>query len=136
MQEDTIGIPNAKWWLAHSTVLVREDLLAEDSEWIGNQSTQVINPGTPFARIEARLGSANLLLVKRMVVQGVVAVRRANDRIKTVNLPQDAHKLLAADLDYIASQIQELNKPMTEEEQTDFLAGANGHSEGTLQVVK
>lgn len=136
MQEDTVGIPNAKWWLPHSHVIIKEDLLAEDQEWIANNSTQLVNPGTQFARIDSRLGSANLLLIKRMVVQGVVAVKRSGDRIKTVNLPQDAHKLMATDLQYIAAQIQALNEPMTEGEQEDFLPGVNGQSETSLNLVK
>ena len=136
MQENVIAIPNAPHWLNHSHVVVKEDLLAEDQEWIANQSTQIINAGTQEPRIEAKFGSTNLLLVRRMVIEGVVAVKRSGDRTKTVSLPADAHKLLASDLDYIARQIQVMNTPMTEGEQQDFLHAANGHFETSLTTVK
>jgi hypothetical protein len=137
-QDETITIDNASWWMNHSIVVIREDMLAEDSEWIGNQATRVVNAGTQFARIESSLGSANILLVKRMVVSGVVAVQRLNGRVKTVNLPQDAGKLLSQDLDYIAEQINKYNAPsapMTEAQQQDFLPSANGQSETTLPTT-
>ena len=121
----TIGIPNAKWWLPHSHVVIKEDFLAEDQEWIGNQTNRVIGAGTPMAQVVTQLGSANVLLVKRMVTQGVVAVKRANDRIKTVHLPAEAGQLLSADLEYIAQQIAQHNTPMTEEQQEDFLPSAD-----------
>lgn len=127
-QENTIGIENAPWWLPHSHVEIKEDLLAEDQEWIANQANTVVNPGTQFARIEVNTGSANILLAKRMVVSGVVAVNRPGGRVKTVNLPQDTSKLLAQDLQYIVEQISKLNEPMDAEAQQDFLPSANGQS--------
>lgn len=123
--ESTIGIPNASWWMPHSQVLIKEDLLAEDQEWITNQTTRIINPGTQFARVEQSVGSAGILLVKRMVVQGVVAVKRSNDRVKTVNLPQEANKLLSQDIEYITEQIGKYNQPMSTQEQQDFLTSAS-----------
>lgn len=127
-QDDIMSIPNAPHWLNHSHVEVRPDVLASDQEWIANQSNTVVNPGTQFARIESKVGSANILLVKRMVVSGVVAVNRPGGRVKTVNLPQDAGKLLAFDLDYIAGQISALNEPMSAEQQASFLPSVNGQS--------
>lgn len=135
MNEATIAIPNASWWMPHSQVLLKEDLLAEDQAWIANQTTRIVNPGTSFARVESYLGDASILLVKRMVVHGTVAVKRSGDRVKTVTLPQEAGRLLRQDLDYIASKINEYNQPMTEEQQQDFLPAANGQSETNLQVV-
>ena len=134
--EPTFGIENAPWWLPHSQVLVREDYLAEDEAWIANQIVQVQNAGTQQASVSTQAGSLNILKVKRMVVQGVVAVKRANGRIKTVNLPHEAGKLLAQDLTYIASQIDALNAPMTAGEQAAFLPTANAPSEGNLTLVK
>lgn len=127
-QEDTIAIDNAPWWLNHSYVQIKEDLLAEDQEWIANQANKVVNPGTQFARVEVNTGSANILLAKRMVVSGVVAVNRPRGRVLTVNLPQDTSKLLAQDLDYIVAQIGKYNEPMDAEAQQDFLPSANGQS--------
>lgn len=124
-QEDIIAIPNAPHWLNHSHVEVRPDVLAKDQEWIANQTNRVINPGTKFARVEVDTGSANILLVKRMVVSGVVAVNRPGKRVKTVTLPDGAGDLLAGDLDYIAGQISVLNEPMDAEAQADFLPSAN-----------
>lgn len=128
MEENTIGIPNAPHWLNHSHVLIKEDFLAEDQEYIANNTTRIINPGTQFARVDTSLGSANILLVKRMVVSGVVAVQRPNGRIKTVTLPAEASKLLSTDLDYIVAEINKANAPMTEEQQQDFLPAASAPS--------
>lgn len=136
MEEHTIGIINAPWWLNHSHVLIREDMLAEDSAWIANQSTRLVGAGTANPQIEFQAGNTNIFLVKRMVVQGIVAVKRANDRVKTVHLPQEAEKLLSQDLDYIVAQINKHNQPMTEDEQRDFLPGVNGHSGTSLELVK
>lgn len=133
---DMLHIPNAAWWLPHSHVEIREDLLAEDQEWISNQSSRVVNAGTPGARVESSLGSASVLLVRRMVVQGVVAVRRSGGRIKTVQLPSEAGKLLSFDLEYIVTQIGKYNEPMTEDEQSDFLPSVNGHVGETSEMVK
>lgn len=130
--DEVITIKNAPWWENYSIVTIKEDFLAEDQEWIANNTTKIINSGTKDVQIESSLGSANILLVKRMVVSGVVAVKRANDRVKTVNLPQDARKLLSQDLDYIAEQINKYNAPsmpMTQEQQQDFLPSANAPSE-------
>jgi hypothetical protein len=135
MAEDTIGIPNASWWLNHSHVEIKEDLLAEDMAWIANNCTRVVNPGTQFARVEQSLGDNNILLVKRMVKSGVVAVERANGRVKTVSLPQDAGKLLQQDLEYIVEQINKNNAPMDEAQQQDFLTGADAPSETSLQTT-
>jgi len=129
-QDDVMSIPNAPHWLNHSHVEIRPDVLASDQEWIANQTNHVVNPGTQFARIEVSTGSANILLVKRMVVSGVVAVNRPGGRVKTVALPQDADKLLSYDLDYIAEQISALNEPMSAQAQTDFLPSASAPSAG------
>lgn len=135
MQQNTpdsvIGITNAPWWLNHSHVEIKEDLLAEDQEWVSNQTTKIINPGTKFARVEVAAGSANILLVNRMVVSGVVAVNRPGGRVKTVNLPGDVGKLLEQDLEYIVGQIQALNEPMSAEQQADFLPSANEPSQAS-----
>lgn len=120
-QENTISIENAPWWLNHSYVQIKEDLLAEDQEWIANQANTVVNPGTQFARVEVNTGSANILLAKRMVVSGVVAVNRPGGRVKTVQLPQDTGKLLMQDLQYIVEQISKYNEPMDAQAQADFL---------------
>lgn len=128
IQENVIGIKNAPWWLNHSHVEIREDMLAEDQEWIANNSTSVVNPGTEFARVEVAAGSTNLLLVQRMVVSGVVAVQRPNGRVKTVELPGDTPKLLAKDLEYIVTQINAANELMTTEQKEDFLPSASAPS--------
>lgn len=124
-QENTIAIENAPWWLNHSQVVIKEDMLAEDQEWVTNQIVRVVNAGTPQATVETLPGSSNRLLVQRMVVSGVVAVNRPNGRVKTVNLPQDAGKLLSQDLDYIVAQINKLNEPMDAQAQADFLPSAS-----------
>lgn len=132
---NTIALVNATHWLNHSNVLIKEDMLAEDMAWIANNSTRVVNPGTQFARIEQSLGDSNILLVKRMVVSGVVAVNRSNGRVKTVNLPQEAGQLLQQDLEYIVEQINKYNAPMTEAQQQDFLNSADAPSETSSQTT-
>lgn len=135
-QENTLAIENAPWWLNHSQVVVKEDMLAEDQEWITNQLARVVNPGTQFASMEVSAGSSNILLVKRMVMSGTVAVNRPNGRVKTVSLPQDAGKLLSQDLDYIVAQINKNNEPMSAQAQTDFLPPVSEPSVASLKRVR
>lgn len=141
MQQDVIGIENAKWWLPQSHVVIKEDLLVSDQEWITNQTIKIAavgntNGGNGNAEVESRLGSANRLLIERMVVEGVVAVSRPRGRVKTVHLPAEASQLLQADLDYIVEQINALTQPMTAAEQKDFLPGAKGQLQEHLPQAK
>jgi len=137
-QEDTVQIPNAPWWLPHSHVIVKEDFLASDEAWIQNHlgNKMKIDKNSKNPEVDMLMGNVNILLVARMVVQGVVAVKRTSDRIKTVSLPAEADKLLKNDIDYICAEINRLNPDMEEDEQEDFLAGANGHSKTSLELVK
>jgi len=134
--EETIHIPNAPWWEAHSRVLIKEDFTAGDEAWINNQVSKLKGAGSNKPSIDMQLGNIRILTVQRMVVEGVVAVKRRNGRVKTVQLPQEVERLLKSDIDYIMSQIDEANPDMTEEEQTDFLDSAKEHSETSLKVVK
>lgn len=123
---DTVGIANAPHWLNHSIVTIKADYTAGDQAWILNQIT--LTP-TDDAHVTER--HQDILKVKRMVLPGsVVAVPRPGGRTKTVNLPQEASQLLVPDLDYIVSQIDAANKPMTAEEQAAFLASASAPSGG------
>lgn len=135
-QNDTIQIPNAPWWEAHSHVIIKEDFLAEDEAWVQNQLAKVQGYGTNKPSMEMTLGNIRILTIQRMVTGGIVAVTRGNGRIKTVNLPHEAGKLLKSDLDYIFEQIDKLNPDMTEEQQEDFLPSANGASKTPLEMVK
>jgi hypothetical protein len=126
---DTIGLPNASWWENTSTVVVKEDYLAQDEAWVNKQMVSLnVKGNQPNMQMT---GDRNILIVQRMVQPGsVVAVKRANGRIKTVELPKDAGQLLIADLMYLVNQIDALNTPpMTTEEQEAFLPGATGQSE-------
>ena len=135
-EQDTIQIPNAKWWLPHSHVIVKEDFLAEDEAWINNQLSKIQGYGSNKPTMEMLVGNVRILTVQRMVTSGVVAVKRGGDRVKTVALPHEANKLLKSDLDYIFGEIDKLNPDMTEEEQQDFLPSANGASLTNLEMVK
>ena len=137
-QEDTVQIPNAPWWEPHSHVIVKEDFLASDEAWIQNRLSgkMKVDKNGKSAEAEMLVGNVNILLIQRMVVQGIVAVKRLSGRIKTVSLPAEAGQLLKNDIDYICAEINRLNPDMEEDEQEDFLPGANGHSTTNLELVK
>jgi hypothetical protein len=134
---DTIGIQNAPWWLPNSTVVVREDYLAEDEGWINSQLFSFGMSGsgantTPDMQMSGK--DRNTLFVQRMTQPGsVVAVPRSNGRVKTVHLPDEASQLLHTDLLYIVQRIEAVNAPpMTPQQQADFLKSVNGQSGGNL----
>lgn len=137
--ENTFGINNAPWWLPHSHVELKEDYTAADEQWVQARMVKmsVVGAGSK-ASPDMQMGKERgILQVERMVMPGsVVAVLRRNGRVKTVHLPQEAENLLLTDLGYIIEQIEALNEVMTPEEQTSFLAGANGHVAGNLEQVK
>ena len=119
---DITNVPNAKHWEPNSIVVVKEDYTAGDAAWVANQ----------FLLIDATSSAVtsrhqDIFLLKRMVQPGsVVSVKRANGRIKTVNLPAQVEDLLEVDMTYIAEQIRKLSEPMSEAAQQDFLPAANG----------
>lgn len=134
MTEGLTNIPNAPHWLNNSVVVVKEDYLAEDEAWIINNLVRLDSTNA----IQLTSKHKDILTVQRMVQAGsVVAVKRSGDRVKTVHLPDDAAKLLWADLQYIVAEIEKLNEPpMSEDEQSDFLDSANGSSSANLKRVK
>src|SRR6202040_3873867 len=107
--DETVQIENAAHWENHSFVRVRDEFLAEDEAWITNQIVKVQKSGNAKAEVETCPGDSNIYKVQRMVIEGVVAVRLRNGRVKTINLPVNAGKLLASDLNYIVSKIDEMN---------------------------
>lgn len=133
---DTIGIPNAPWWLNNSTVVLKGLYLAEDDAWVTNNMLTIQGAGTTGATVESHGGDQQILKVQRMVRQGTVAVMLRGGATYEVTLPQEAKKLLQVDLDYISKQIDALSQPMSAEEQEAFLASANAHSQANLTRVK
>ncbi len=132
--EGVTNIPNAPHWTNNSVVIVREDYLAEDEAWIINNLVRL----DPTNALQLTSKHKDILTVQRMVVPGsIVAVRRSADRVKTVQLPADAEKLLWNDLQYIVEQINKLNEPpMTPEEQQTFPKPVSEHSQANLTRVK
>lgn len=130
---DITNIPNAPHWLNHSVVIVKEDYTAGDEAWILNKLVSI-----DATSVQMTGKHKDILTVQRMVQPGsVVAVQRAGGRVKTVHLPQEAESLLWSDVEYITSQIKQLNEPpMSEEEQTDFLPESNAHSPANLKALK
>lgn len=123
-----IGLKNAPHWLNHSQVLVKGRMTAGDVAEITNGmvNAEVVN-GVPL--VITRAGNQNILKVRRMVLQGVVAVMLEDGETYEVGLPEHAEDLLAEDLDYICAQIDAKSKPLSVEQQRAFLASANGRSE-------
>lgn len=133
-----IAIKNKDNWLNHSHVLTRGRMTAGDLAEINNGmvSVEVVN-NVPVVITKA--GNQNILKVRRMVVQGTVAVLLNNGDDEPekyeVSLPEQAEQLLPDDLDYICEQIDARSKPMSAEEQKRFLNGAGAHSEKNLSLV-
>lgn len=128
---NTISITNAKWWLNHSHVELKGLFLEEDSAFIANNITSVQGAGTTDVSVQMKSGDQTTLKIQRMVQGGTVAVMLRDGSTKSVSLPKEAGKLLATDSAYIVSQIDAISRPMTEEEQIDFLKSANAQSETT-----
>ena len=126
-QQDAIGLENAPWWMPGSSVVLKGLFLASDEAWIANKMVSVQGSGAN-AVVETNSGNMTILKVQRMVQQGTVAVMLKGGARYEVHLPQDAGKLLAADLAWIASRIDLASQPMTAEEQAAFLASAQGPS--------
>ena len=126
-QQNAIGIPNADWWLPHSTVLLKGVLKASDEAWISNNMISVTGAGQN-AVVESTPGNQTILKVKRMVQQGTVAVMIRGGQKYEVSLPKDAGELLSADLAYIVGQIDAMSMPLSVEEQAAFLDSAQGQS--------
>lgn len=122
-----IAVPNAPWWLPHSTVLLKGVLKGSDEAWIQNNMISVSGSGQN-AVVESNPGNLTLLKVQRMVKQGTVAVMLKDGSKYEVILPKDVGELLSADLAYIVSRIDLLSQPMSAEEQVAFLASVNGQS--------
>lgn len=132
-----ITIQNAPWWLNHSHVTLKGLMLAEDEAAIQNSMVSVTpGEGGSAAAITTRAGSQSILTVERMVKHGHVAVMLRGGAKYEVDIPAETGQLLAMDIAYIAAQITAMSKPMSAQEQADFLASANGHVEGSLVVVK
>lgn len=132
----SIGITNAKWWLNTSTVALKGLFLAEDDAYVQNNIISVQNPGESNMEVQTLQGSQGLLKLQRMVQKGsVVSVMLRSGDSYTVNLPDDAGKLLPVDVGYILAQINMVSQPMNEQEQKDFLASANAQSETNEPAV-
>ncbi len=82
--EETIHIPNASWWEAHSRVLIKEDFTAGDEAWINNQVSKLKGAGSNKPSIDMQLGNIRILTVQRMVIEGVVAVKRRKDSMNSL----------------------------------------------------
>jgi hypothetical protein len=129
---NAIGITNAKWWLNHSIVTLKSLYLAGDEAYVVNNITSVEGTGTDNVNVVMKSGNQGLLKIQRMVLpNSVVAVMLRDGTTYEVNLPNDAENLFSDDLKYISAQIDAISKPMTAQEQIDFLKSANAPLETT-----
>lgn len=128
---NAIGITNAKWWLNHSIVTLKSLYLAGDEAFVTNNMVSVQGVGTDTT-VQTLAGNQGLLKIQRMVVPGsVVATMLRDGTTYEVELPKDVENLFPSDLAYISAQIDAISKPMTAQEQIDFLLSANAQSETT-----
>lgn len=123
-----LALKNAEWWLNHSHVLIKGRLTAGDNAVIANGVVQVEMQGKEPVMV-SKAGLANILKVQRMVTQGTVAVMLQGGQTYEVSLPGEVENLFPDDLSYICDQIDALSKPLSAQEQKDFLASANAPSE-------
>jgi len=120
---DPVGakIFRKKWgWDAHELVILRGSFSAGDQEAVGNAATTTDKKGNPTFQA----GSGRLKLLERMIVDWTLAV---NGRKVDVT-PQAIRRLPANYSNPLLERCDELAQAMTEEEQEDFFASANGHS--------
>ncbi len=129
-----ITLKNAPHWLNHSHVLVKGRMTAGDVAEITNGmvAVEVVN-NTPV--VITRGGNQNILKVRRMVTQGVVAVMLEDGEKYEVQLPGGVEDLFQDDLDYICAQIDAKSRPLSAEEQKRFLNSAPERSEAHSNTV-
>jgi hypothetical protein len=129
---NAIGITNAQHWLNHSHVELKGLYLAGDEAFVTNNMVSFQGTGAS-ASVQTLAGNQGLLKIQRMVLPGsVVAVMLRDGTTYEVALPNDVENLFPDDLAYISAQIDAISKPMTEQEQADFLKSVNARSEATL----
>lgn len=122
---NAIGITNAPHWLNSSIVTLKGLYLAGDEAFVTNNMVSFQGTGTN-ASVQTLAGNQGLLKIQRMVLPGsVVAVMLRDGTTHEVALPADAENLFPADLAYISDQIDAISKPMTAQEQIDFLQSVN-----------
>ena len=122
-----LALKNAEWWLNHSHVLIKGRLTAGDNAVIANGVVQVEMQGKEPVMV-SKAGLANILKVQRMVTQGTVAVMLQGGQTYEVSLPGEVENLFPDDLSYICEQIDALSRPLSAQEQKDFLASASAPS--------
>jgi hypothetical protein len=117
-----------KWrWDAHEVVILKGAYEAADHESVQNASAPSMNTREkpPKEMGLGRTGSAHIKMLERMIVDWTLA---KNGR-KVEVTPASIRRLPSNYTTPLLAKIDEISTGMSEEEQEDFLASANGHSQ-------
>jgi len=118
-----------KWrWEAHEQVIMRGSFTAGDQEAIGNAASSTDRRGD----VSYNAGTGRLKLLECMIVDWTLAVDG-----RKVEVTPGAIKRLPANYSLpLLEKCDELATAMSEEEQEDFFASANGHSSAASNAKK
>ena len=119
IQEKKLQAPG---WEPHETVLIRS-LRAEDSDWIQDQLAELVTGDTgKNATMQMKLGTTRRLTMMRAVTSWTFTDEGGNPLLLT---EQNLRGLALEDADYIYTEINKLNQPMSEEEKKASSQTAN-----------
>lgn len=122
----------ADWWESHETVLIRS-LREADNEWIQDQLAESVmaapnrreSQAEQRAMMQYRLGTSRRLTMLR----GIVSWTLTDELGNTLPLTEESIKdLMPEDADYIYSEINALNQPMTEDQKKRSSTNVGGGS--------
>jgi hypothetical protein len=115
-----------KWkWDAHELVILRGSYTAADQEAVENAASAMKQMRRGKPQLETRGGSARRVLLERMIVDWTFA----RNGQKVLVTKESIGELPPNYRTPILEQCDEIASGLSEEEQEDFLASANGHSE-------
>lgn len=118
-------------WEPHEQVILRGTYSTAMQEEVENASSGIKGSGRQTG-IDARIGSARRKLLEVMILDWTFA----SGGRKVEVTPQAIGRLPSNYRDPILEKIDEIAVGMSDEEQEDFLASANGHSLGSSTEMK
>jgi hypothetical protein len=121
-----------KWkWDAHEQIIIKGQFTANDQEIMENASSAIKGQGKK-SKFDVLTGSARRKLLELMIVDWTLT---QDGKVLPVS-SENVGKLPANYRTPILEQCDEIAMTMSEEEQEDFLPGANGHTSASLGVTK
>lgn len=117
-----------KWrWEAHEAVLIKANATVADQEYVSDHYGAVNKKGD----IEVQMGRGRYAILDRMILDWSFLYNGQKVPVTPVNIRRLPANYSTPILEFIDS----LTTAMTEDEQESFLNYANGHIEGSLELM-